>query len=174
MDIKESELIKQKGWKKAELKALRREVTEFEGEKLWYTVKNNKPAKFHTIFWTEIGVYYLEQYFIVKQNIDYAIKSVQETEKLFEKPFEDVAMTKGQFTSTVNNTRWIGRIVRNSYKNNRLVLVEHETGFCIIANCSDNMLYPKNRWVIVDTLNNKHSIRKPAFKIYEQAQKQKV
>jgi hypothetical protein len=169
MDIKESELIKEKGWKKADMKKIREQVQEFEGISLWYRVADKKPKQLQAIMWTPTGVMYLEEFMKVKDIIE-----KNQPESIAKEIIGDSAMTKGEFNKIVNGTRWIGKISRNSYKNNKLVLVEHETGFNIIANCKDNMLYAKNRWVIVDTLNNNHSIRKPAFKIYEQAQKQKI
>jgi len=169
MNISEAELIKVNGWSKADLRRVREDASEFEGHKLWYTDNENKPKMFQKIFWTSIGVIYLQEYFKAKEQL---LK--QSDEGIASEIIQDGAMTKSQFAITVNNTRWIGKVVRNSYKNAKLVLVEHETGFNVIATCKDNILYPRNQWVIVDTLNNKHSIRKPAFKLYEQAKKQKI
>lgn len=172
MNIKESDLIKANGWSKGELRKIRNEDKEFEGHKLWFADNENKPKIFQTIFWTPVGVIYLEEYFKAKAMLE-QMANAKEDVKLDIITEED-AMTKGHFTKNVNNTRWIGKIIRNSYKNHKLVLVQHETGFNVLATCKDNILYPKNRWVVVDTLENKHTIRKPAFKSYEQAQKQKI
>lgn len=173
MDIKESELISKYNWDKQELRAIRNNGDRFEGVLIWYREKSNKPAHLRTVWWTDGGVSFLTDYFKAKMVIGDFIKS--EIEKINESNgvIDDKAMTKLDFNKLVNKTRWIGKVVRNSYKNNKLILVEHETGFKVVCVCKNNLLYPVNQWVIVDTLENKHSIRKQAFKLYEQAQKQK-
>jgi hypothetical protein len=169
MNISESELIKVNGWKKKELRKIRKETKEFEGHLLWYIDNENRPKIYQKIYWTPIGIIFLREYFFAKMKIvEDAIKSIPDD------IIENGAMTKGQFNKVVNNSRWIGKVSRNTYRNNKIILVEHETGFKVLTKCKNNLLYPKNKWVIVDTLENNHSIKKQSFKSYEKAKEEKT
>lgn len=158
MNIKESDLIATNGWLKSDLKAVRQDAIEFEGMRLWFREESKKPKHLQTIWWTDVGVMYLTEYFRVKKEM--------ETPSPME---ESRVMSKEEFAKSVNNTKWIGRVVRNGYKNYNTVMVEHDSGFMIMVNCRNNKALPKNSYVEVDTKNNRHTIRKPAFKTYEKA-----
>ena len=158
MNIKESELIAKNGWLKSDLKAVRHDAIEFEGMRLWFREESKKPKHLQTIWWTDVGVMYLTEYFRVKTELETPI------------PMEESrVMSKEEFVKLVNNSKWVGRVVRNGYKNFNTVMVEHDSGFMILVNCRNNKVLPKNSYVEVDTKNNNHTIRKPAFKSYEKA-----
>jgi uncharacterized short protein YbdD (DUF466 family) len=159
MNHQESLLVSTYGWSKHDLRKVRGEIQQFEGHPLWFREDSKKPKHLQTIWWTPVGLIYLQEYFksveIMKQPDPEALESV---------------MTKAQFDKLVDNTKWVGRITRNNYKNTKVILVEHHTGFRVIVNCRDNKHYPKNSYVSVDTKNNRHMVRKPSFKTYEKAQ----
>ena len=158
MNQQETVLQEQYGWKKHELRKVRGDIQTFEGHPLWYREDSKKPKHLQTIWWTPVGIIYLQEYFkhieTIKTNDPVEIEQV---------------MTKTQFDELVNNTKWVGRVVVNSYKNSRVVMVEHHTGFRVMVNCRDNKLLPKSSYVSVDTKHNRHIIRKPSFKTYEKA-----
>ena len=158
MNIKESDLIAKNGWLKSDLKAVRHDAIEFEGMRLWFREESKKPKHLQTIWWTDVGVMYLTEYFRVKDEMTQPSPVS-----------ENRVMSKEEFAKSANNSKWIGKVVTNSYKNYNSVMVEHDTGFRVIVNCRNNKVLPKNSYVEVDTKNNKHTIRKPAFKSYEKA-----
>lgn len=158
MNQKESNLLQAYGWKKNELRDIRSKVSEFEGVRLWYREESNKPKHLQTVWWTEVGVFYLTEYF----------KSVKEMTT--PSPVDEIRqMTKTEFDKIVNNSKWIGKVAKNQYRNINTVLVEHDTGFRVIVTCKDNSKLPCHSYVEVDTRNNKHIIRKPHFKSHEKA-----
>jgi hypothetical protein len=158
MNIKESDLIAKNGWLKSDLKAIRHDTIEFEGMRLWFREESKKPKHLQTIWWTDVGVMYLTEYFNVVKDM-----------KKFPDESESRVMSKEEFAVSVNNSKWIGRVISNNYKNFNTIMVEHDTGFRVMVNCRNNKVLPKNSYVEVDTKNNRHTIRKPAFKTYEKA-----
>lgn len=159
MNHQESSLQEVYGWTKHDLRKVRADIQQFEGHSLWFREDSKKPKHLQTIWWTPVGLIYLQEYF----------KHIETIKKPDPASMEDT-MTKVQFDKMVNDSKWVGRVVRNGYKNSRVLMVEHHTGFKVIVNCRDNKHYPKNSYVSVDTKNNRHTIRKPSFKTYEKAQ----
>ena len=158
MNIKENELMSMYGWTKNEMRKVRDMGSSFEGHTLWYREESKKPKHLQTIWWTDVGLLYLTEYFKT-------IATMKEPS-----PVEETrVLTKTEFDKIVNDTEWVGKIIRNSYKNANTVLVEHDIGFRVIVTCRDNKVLPRNSYVSVDTRNNRHTIRKPAFKTYEKA-----
>jgi hypothetical protein len=159
MDTKESDLVEKYGISRAEFKDIRKTIKQ-NGElgRLWYRADGKKPEHLRTVFWTDVGQYFLAHYLQSK------VEFIQQEEQSIES-----VMTKGQFDKLVNNSKWVGKVTRNSYANTRLVTVEHETGFKVNVACKDNKLYSKHSYVQVDTKSLKHTIRLPSFKNYEKA-----
>lgn len=159
MDTKESDLVEKYGISRAEFKDIRKTIKQ-NGElgRLWYRADGKKPEHLRTVFWTDVGQYFLAHYLQSK------VEFIQQEEQSIE-----TVMTKGQFDKVVNNSKWVGKVTRNSYANINLVTVEHETGFKVNVNCKDNKLYSKGSFVLVDTKNFRHCIRQPSFKTYEKA-----
>ena len=159
MDTKESDLVDKYGISRAEFKDIRKSIKQ-NGElgRLWYREAGKKPEHLRTVLWTDVGQYFLAHY--LQSKVEY----IQQEEQSISD-----TMTKGQFDKLVNNSKWVGKITRNSYANTRLVTVEHETGFKVNVACKDNKLYSKHSYVQVDTKNLKHTIRLPSFKNYEKA-----
>ena len=164
---KESEVSKSLGVNRSELKTIRKSVPSVHPELgvLWGREESKKPEHLQTVMWTDNGLLFLRHYIEVK-------KQWAEMEKAIEKPEADSLkpMTKGDFDKVVNNTKWAGKVVNNSYKNLRTVMVEHDIGFKVLVNCRDNRLLPKLGWVVVDSKNLRHTIRLPYFKSHEKAQ----
>lgn len=162
MDIKESDLSKEIGIPRSEFKAIRKTLAEkHDLGILWYREESKKPEHLRSIYWTEVGVYYLRTYLKVKE----------EWNKETSVPVDLGVMTKEQFNETVNNSLWVGKVVRNKYKNRRIVMVEHEIGYKCNVTCKDNAMYSLHSYVVVDSKNFNHCIRKPAYKSYEKALK---
>lgn len=159
MDTKESDLVDKYGISRAEFKDIRKSIKQ-NGDlgRLWYREESNKPEHLRTVLWTDVGQYFLAHY--LQSKVEY----IQQEEQ----SISDV-MTKGQFDKLVNNSKWVGKVTRNSYGNTRLVTVEHETGFKVNVACKDNKLHSKHSYVQVDTKNLRHIIRLPSFKNYEKA-----
>ena len=162
MDIKESDLSKEIGLPRAEFKLIRKNLAaKHELGTLWYREDSKKPEHLRSVFWTDVGIYYLRTYLSVKA-------------KWNEEEAKGVnldVMTKEQFANTVNNTMWVGKVTRNKYKNKRLIMVEHEIGYQCNVNCKDNANYSMHSYVVVDSKNSRHSVRKPQYKSYEKALK---
>jgi hypothetical protein len=159
METKESDLVDKYGISRSELKEIRNTINQ-KGEMglLWYREESKKPEHLRTVIWTDIGQYFLAHYLQSK------VEFVQQEEQSL-----DHTMSKSQFIKLVDNTKWVGKIVRNSYVNTTLVTVEHETGFKVNVNCKDNKQYSKHSYVQVDTKHQRHTIRLPSFKNYEKA-----
>lgn len=158
MKYKESELSVKFGWNKNELRKVRDLGSDFEGHILWFREESKKPKHLQTIWWTDVGLLYLTEYFKT-------INSIKQSNAVV----DTSVLTKNQFNDIVNNSEWVGRVINNNYKNTNTVLIEHDIGYKVIVTCKDNRLVPKHSFVSVDTRNNKHIIRKPAFKTYEKA-----
>lgn len=159
MDTKESDLVDKYGISRSEFKNIRKTI-EQKGELgiLWYREDSKKPEHLRTVFWTDVGQFFLAHYLQAK------VEVFQQQEQSLSD-----TMSKAQFDKLVNNTKWVGKVIRNTYANKNLVFVEHETGFRVNVECRDNKLYSKNSYVQVDTRNQKHTIRLPQFKNYEKA-----
>lgn len=162
MDIKESQLSKDLGIPRSEFKNIRNAIKDkHDLGVLWYREESKKPEHMRSIWWTDVGVYYLRTYLQVK------VQWEEETKV----PIDMKVLSKDEFNKTVNDTKWIGKIVRNGYKNRRLLMVEHDIGYRCIVNCKNNSDYSLNSFVVVDSKNFNHYIRKPAYKSYEKALK---
>jgi hypothetical protein len=159
MDTKESDLVDKYGISRSEFKDIRKTIQQ-NGDlgRLWYREDSKKPEHLRTVFWTDVGQYFLAHYLQSK------VEFIQQEEQSIEP-----VMTKAQFDKLVNNTKWVGKVTRNSYANINLVTVEHETGFKVNVTCKDNKNYSKHSYVQVDTKNLRHNIRQPSFKSYEKA-----
>jgi hypothetical protein len=159
MDTKESDLVDKYGISRAEFKDIRKTIQQ-NGDlgRLWYREESNKPEHLRTVLWTDVGQYFLAHYLQSKAEF------IQQEEQSISE-----VMTKGQFDKLVNNSKWVGKITRNSYANINLVTVEHETGFKVNVTCKNNKMYSKHSYVQVDTKNLRHNIRLPSFKNYEKA-----
>ena len=161
---KESDISELMGMKRSELKKIRESIPNMHPELgvLWTREESNRPEKMKTVLWTDGGVQFLSLYLNIKiQHQEFK----KETE--FIKP-----MTKGEFDKSVNNTKWVGKVSNNRYKNKTCLMVEHDTGFKVIVLCKDNMMYPRNSFVIVDCKNLRHTVRQPHFQTYEKAYQQ--
>lgn len=162
MDIKESELSKEFGLPRSEFKLIRKSLADkHDLGILWYREISNKPEHLRSVYWTDVGVYYLRNY----------LKAKEEWVKETSTPVDLDVMTKEQFNETVNNSQWVGKVVRNKYKNKRIVMVEHEIGYKCNVTCKDNSNYSLHSYVVVDSKNFNHCIRKPQYKSYEKALK---
>jgi len=162
MDIKESDLCKEFGLPRSEFKLIRKNLADkHDLGILWYREESKKPEHLRSVYWTDVGVYYLRTYLKVKE----------EWNKETSVPVDLGVMTKEQFNETVNNSLWVGKVVRNKYKNKRIVMVEHDIGYKCNVACKDNAMYSLHSYVVVDSKNLKHCIRKPQYKSYEKALK---
>lgn len=163
---KESDISKTFGVKRSELKMIRESVPPIHPELgiLWGREESKKPKHMQTIVWTDNGVLFLRHYLKLKS-------TWEEVEKNMEKPIEEAIkpMTKGEFDVVVNNTKWVGKVSNNRYKNFKTVMVEHDIGFKVLVTCRDSRLLPKGFWVVVDSKNLRHVIRLPFFKTHEKA-----
>lgn len=159
--FKESDVSKQCGLTRNELKKIREAVPSVHPELglLWEREKSKKPEKMRTVLWTDGGILFLANYIKIRN------AWVEEEQK---QP-EMKSMTKGEFDKAVNNTKWVGKVVNNNYKNNTCLMVEHDTGFKVIVLCRDSRTYPKLGYVIVDSKNLRHTVRLPYFKTHEKA-----
>lgn len=162
MDIKESELSKNLGIPRAEFKGIRNAIKgNHDLGVLWYREESKKPEHLRCVYWTDNGIMYLMHYLKVKQLWNEEVS----------KPMDTSVMTKEDFNNTVNDTEWVGKVTGNQYKNRKLIQVEHEIGYKVVVNCKDNSLYSKSSFVVVDTKNFRHSVRKPQYRTYEKALK---
>lgn len=161
---KESEVSELLGLKRSELKKIRESIPNTHPELgvLWGREDSNKPEKLKTVIWTDGGIQFLALYLNIKAQ---HLENKKENE--FMKP-----MTKGEFDKTVNNSKWVGRVANNRYRNNSCLLIEHDIGFKVVVLCKDNKLYPRNSFVIVDSRNLRHTVRLPHFQTYEKAYQQ--
>lgn len=163
MDMKEKDLAVHMNLSRDELKTIRNVIRDkHDLGVLWYREESNKPEHLRTVFWTDAGLMYLKYYMETKTQW----MKEEEENKMWS------LMTKGQFDKSVNNTKWVGKVVNNNYKNNTCLMIEHETGFKVLSRCRDSKLYPKHSYVVVDSKNLKHIIRLQYFKTYEKAQEQ--
>lgn len=162
MDTKESQLSKDLGIPRSEFKNIRNAIQDnHDLGRLWYREESNKPEHLRSIWWTDTGIFYLRHYLEVKK----------QWIALEKEPIDMKVLSKDDFNKTVNDTKWVGKVVRNGYKNRRLVMVEHDIGYKCVVNCKDNASYSLNSFVVVDSKNFSHYIRKPAYRTYEKALK---
>jgi len=160
MNHKESELVDILNITRAEFKYLRKNLANSDKNvgPLWVREESNKPEHLRTVYWTDAGMYFLRAYLSEKAS------------QIVIKPDTDMkVMTKAQFLDMVHKTKWVGKVVRNLYKNHMVLMVEHNSGFNVMVNCRDNQLYSKGAWVVVDTNENSHTVRGQSFKSYEKA-----
>lgn len=161
---KEADISELMGMKRNELRKIRESIPPMHPDLglLWQREESNKPEKLKTVLWTDGGVQFLTIY------LNFKMKHIkEERENEIYKP-----MTKGEFDKAVNNTKWVGKVHNNRYKNNTCLMVEHDTGFKVIVLCKDNMKYSRNSFVIVDSRNLRHTVREPSFQTYEKAYQQ--
>lgn len=161
---KESDICELFGVNRSELRKIRESIPNFHPELgvLWKREESNKPERMKTVLWTDGGLKFLQLYANLKAE---HLAEVKEAE-------QNRPMTKGEFDKTVNNTKWVGKVHNNRYKNNTCLMIEHDTGFKVIVLCKDNLMYPRNSFVIVDSRNLRHTVRQPSFQTYEKAYQQ--
>ena len=154
----ESELCKEYGWKKSDLKMARSKAVETpKGVTFWVRKPSKKPKNLWQVMWTDEGIEFLKTFLIVKQVVERIDEHIGSNGDKNGRLEEFTCVTGSP--SDLAGLEWEGVVINNRFPNTRLMEVEHPTGIKVIAYCRNSRLWKINEKVRIDSQRASHIVR---------------
>jgi hypothetical protein len=154
----ETQLCKEYGWSKKDIKMAREaSVPNPDGIVLWTKKPSKKPKKLWSVMWTDDGEEFLKAFMTAKTVVDMVDEHIG--------PNGDKNGRLEEFTCTTGTAadlvglEWEGVVVNNRFPNTRLIEVHHPSGIKVLAYCRDSRLWKIGEKVTVDSQRASHIVR---------------